>query len=104
MNSVWYSFATRTIGSSIHIQVAWSNDFEHWSLVESSDGSQVDALSYLPSWVYGASPNTWAPDVQQLVSIIGLAGDDAGLTILVAQDNGSFVMYCDTSAIKPDQC
>ena len=33
------------------------------------DGTQRDALPYLPQWVYGPSPNTWAPDISQLVSV-----------------------------------
>ncbi|KAI7188664.1 glycoside hydrolase family 43 protein [Hortaea werneckii] len=73
VGNVWYAFATRTIGSSIHIQVAQSTDFNNWSIVKNADGSQKDALPNLPSWVYGASPNTWAPDVIEI--------------------NGRFVMY-----------
>lgn len=103
VNSVWYSFATRTIGSSIHIQVAWSNDFKHWSLVKNNDGSQVDALPYLPTWIDGASPNTWAPDVQLLVSSKhSFSGDETRLTVFVEQDDESFVMYRDVSFIKWD--
>ena len=67
VDGVWYSFATRTIGSSIHIQIVQSNGFTFWSLVQYDDGSQRDALPDLPAWVYASSPNTWAPDVQQLV-------------------------------------
>ncbi|RMY66666.1 hypothetical protein D0863_08272 [Hortaea werneckii] len=66
VGNTWYAFATRTIGSSIHIQVAQSTDFNNWSIVKNADGSQKDALPNLPSWVYGASPNTWAPDVIQI--------------------------------------
>lgn len=68
VNGTWYSFATRTIGSSVHIQIARSRDFHTWALVYNQDGSQRDALPILPSWVNSASPNTWAPDVSQLVS------------------------------------
>ncbi len=68
MNDKWYAFATRTIGSSVHIQMAESNDFNTWSIVTNSDGSQKDALPNLPSWVHSASPGTWAPDVNLLVS------------------------------------
>jgi len=64
----WYAFATRTIGSRIHIQIAESNDFNTWSIVTNPNGSQKDALPNLPSWVYSASPGTWAPDVNWLVS------------------------------------
>ncbi|RMZ09910.1 hypothetical protein D0862_03435 [Hortaea werneckii] len=66
VGNTWYAFATRTIGSSVHIQVAQSTDFNNWNIVENADGSQKDALPNLPSWVYGASPNTWAPDVIQI--------------------------------------
>ncbi|KAI7220156.1 glycoside hydrolase family 43 protein [Hortaea werneckii] len=66
VGNTWYAFATRTIGSSIHIQVAQSTDFNNWNIVKNADGSQKDALPNLPSWVYGASPNTWAPDVIQI--------------------------------------
>lgn len=44
VNDVWYSFATRTRGSSIHIQVSSSTDFENWKIEYNSDGSQLDAL------------------------------------------------------------
>ncbi|KAK3673596.1 hypothetical protein LTR78_006501 [Recurvomyces mirabilis] len=66
VNGVWYAFATRTIGSSLHIQIATSPDFNTWTLVRNSDGSQKDALPNLPSWVNAASPNTWAPDLIQI--------------------------------------
>ena len=42
----------------MHIQVAESADFETWSLVKNSDGSQKDALPDLPSWVDGGNSNT----------------------------------------------
>ncbi|KAK3638140.1 hypothetical protein LTR22_017952 [Elasticomyces elasticus] len=74
VGSTWYAFATRTIGGSTHIQVASSPDFNTWTLVRNSDGSQKDALPNLPAWVNAASSNTWAPDVVQLT-------------------DGSFVMY-----------
>ncbi|TKA28961.1 hypothetical protein B0A50_03373 [Salinomyces thailandicus] len=64
--SYWYAFATRTVGSGIHIQVAQSSDFDSWSLVYDDDGSQKDALPDLPPWVDSSSPNTWAPDVIQI--------------------------------------
>lgn len=68
----WYAFATRTKGSSIHIQVATSWDFDTWTIVNNTDGSQWDALPTLPAWVNAESPNTWAPDVSELVSFIVL--------------------------------
>ena len=69
MGGVWYAFATRTPGSSIHIQVAKSTDYSTWSIVKNADGSQKDALPSLPAWVLASSPNTWAPDVNQLVRL-----------------------------------
>ena len=73
VDGVWYSFATRTIGSNIHIQAAQSDDFNSFSLVQNEEGSQYDALPDLPGWVNSTSWSTWAPDVQQM-------------------DDGSFVM------------
>ena len=67
VDGIWYSFATRTIGSTIKIQVARSNDFVVWGLIFNQNGSQYDALPILPPWVYQQSWNTWAPDVVQLV-------------------------------------
>lgn len=66
--NTWYSFATRTIGSSIHVQVATSPDFNTWSIVNAYDGSQLDAMPNLPPWMYAPSSNTWAPDVNLRVS------------------------------------
>ncbi|KAI5365427.1 putative glycoside hydrolase, family 43 [Septoria linicola] len=77
----WYAFATRTIGSSIHIQVATSLDFDEWSLHHNSDGTGYNALQDLPAWAVQDVPNTWAPDVNQL-------------------DDGSFVMYFSASTIE----
>ncbi|KXT04925.1 hypothetical protein AC578_3414 [Pseudocercospora eumusae] len=74
----WYAFATRTIGSSIHIQVATSWDFDSWTLEHNSDGSQYNALPHLPDWVVTNAPNSWAPDVNQL-------------------DDGTFIMYYSAS-------
>ncbi|EME81830.1 glycoside hydrolase family 43 protein [Pseudocercospora fijiensis CIRAD86] len=74
----WYAFATRTIGSSIHVQVATSWDFNSWSLEYNSDGSQYNALPNLPAWAIAHAPNTWAPDVNQL-------------------DDGTFIMYYSAS-------
>ena len=67
VDGIWYSFATRTIGSSIHIQVALSDDFDVWGVIVNHDGTQYDALPNLPQWVHPTSWNTWAPDVQRLV-------------------------------------
>lgn len=59
-NGTWYAFATTS--GSINIQMAYSEDFENWSLA-----SGYDALpGPFPSWVY-SSPQTWAPDVLELV-------------------------------------
>ena len=66
----WYAFATRTKGSTIHIQVATSTDFDTWSILTDTDGSQYDALPTLPAWVNNTGLmtwNTWAPSVKQLV-------------------------------------
>lgn len=68
-DNTWYSFATRTIGSAVHIQVAKSTDFAHWVAVTNSDGSEYDALPTLGAWVNQTNWNTWAPDVSELVSI-----------------------------------
>lgn len=68
MDGIWYSFATRTIGTTIKIQVARSNDFVVWGLIYNQDGTQYDAMPNLPPWVMIPNWNTWAPDVQQLVS------------------------------------
>ena len=67
VGSTWYSLATRTIGSAVHIQIASSLDFQNWALVLNDNGTQRDALPYLPHWVNADGPNTWAPDVVQLV-------------------------------------
>lgn len=70
VGGVWYAFATRTKGSTIHIQAATSSDFENWSLVKNADGSQYDALPTLPPWVNQQSWNTWAPSITQIVRYI----------------------------------
>ncbi|KAF2861916.1 glycoside hydrolase family 43 protein [Piedraia hortae CBS 480.64] len=65
----WYSFATRTKGSYIHIQVARSHDFKTWEVLP------IDALPNLPRWVDQSGDSaTWAPDVSRL-------------------DNGKYIMY-----------
>ena len=70
VGSTWYAFATRTKGSNLHIQIAQSSDFNTWTIVNNADGSQKDALPTVPAWVPQAqgAANTWAPDVQILVS------------------------------------
>ena len=88
----WYSFATRTIGSSIHIQFAISDSLGSWTMVYNEDGSQWDALPYLPPWVNG-EPNTWAPDVNQLVRNLGPSVPEQTVLTLPVQDDGTFVMY-----------
>ncbi|KAK3070340.1 hypothetical protein LTR53_010644 [Teratosphaeriaceae sp. CCFEE 6253] len=70
----WYAFATRTIGTGVHIQAARSADFETWDIVTNEDGTAYDALPDLPAWIYNVAPNTWAPDVVQIA-------------------DGTFVMY-----------
>lgn len=66
VGSTWYAFATRTRGSSIHIQVAQSVDFARWTMIKDSSGNQYDALPNLPPWVFQQNPGTWAPDVNRL--------------------------------------
>lgn len=66
VGSTWYAFATNAAAQKINIQVATSPDFNTWTL-----HNGFDALPNVPSWVDQSSPNTWAPDVNQLVSRIG---------------------------------
>ncbi|GAM86350.1 hypothetical protein ANO11243_043640 [Dothideomycetidae sp. 11243] len=68
VGGTWYAFASRTIGSSVHIQIASSPDFKTWNVVNNTDGSQRDALPVLPAWVNQTNWGTWAPDVVQLAS------------------------------------
>ncbi|KAL1304488.1 hypothetical protein AAFC00_003478 [Neodothiora populina] len=75
VGDTWYAFATRTKGTTIHIQVASSPDFETWTVINE------DALPTLPAWIYQPSWNTWAPDVKQL-------------------DDGSFIMYYSASTAE----
>ncbi|TKA81675.1 hypothetical protein B0A55_01343 [Friedmanniomyces simplex] len=75
----WYAFATRSIGSAIHIQAAQSSDYETWELVVNADGSQYDALPSMPAWVGGGPSSTWAPDVVQVA-------------------DGSYIMYYSATA------
>ena len=61
-DGAWWSFATRTPGSHIHVQVARKYDNAAWELL------QVDALPLLPSWVYRDGDSAvWAPEVVQNV-------------------------------------
>lgn len=62
LDGEWWAFAT--MDQDINIQVAHSPDFEDWTYL---DG--VDALPDPPGWVNMTEPNTWAPDVNQLVSL-----------------------------------
>lgn len=70
VGDTWYAFGTqsRYDNTNIKIQVATSQDFTSWSLVQGKD-----ALGSLPAWAVDQG-NTWAPDVFQ-------------------RDDGSFVMY-----------
>lgn len=74
----FYAFGTNghVNGKLVHIQMAHSSDFDHWTF----NGGQ-DALPDLPAWVDKANPRVWAPDVVQLSS-------------------GSFVMYYSAAAAK----
>ncbi|KAK5729223.1 hypothetical protein LTR15_002365 [Elasticomyces elasticus] len=65
-DGAWYAFATRSKGSSVHVQVATSSDFEIWDLVLNEDGSQCDILPDLPAWVAPGGGSVWAPDVVQV--------------------------------------
>lgn len=59
----WWAFAT--MDENINIQVARSSDFQEWTYL-----SGLDALPDPPNWVNMATPNTWAPDVNVLVSTL----------------------------------
>lgn len=52
----WYAFSTGIEG--INVQVAHSDDFSSWQLLDGHDAMPGP----FPSWVAGA-PGTWAPDV-----------------------------------------
>jgi len=96
VNNVWYAFATRTVGSSVHIQVAQSSDFDNWSVLANQDGNEHDALPTLPTWVNNTGPgtsNTWAPSVVQLVSDVIVYPCKLGTSDNSAQGDGSFVLY-----------
>lgn len=60
--TTWYAFGTGANGKNI--QMASSPDFNSWTLIDS------DALPNLApaGWVDQSGPNTWAPDVVQVVS------------------------------------
>jgi len=68
VNGYWYSFATTN--GVVNIQIARSPDFVTWTQVNNPNGSQRDALPYIPAWVNGTAANTWAPDVVMLVSLL----------------------------------
>ncbi|KAK5702306.1 hypothetical protein LTR17_022420 [Elasticomyces elasticus] len=78
-DGAWYAFATRSKGSSVHVQVATSSDFEIWDLILNEDGSQYDILPDLPAWVAPGGGSVWAPDVVQVA-------------------DGSFVLYYSAAA------
>ncbi|KAF2087839.1 glycoside hydrolase family 43 protein [Saccharata proteae CBS 121410] len=69
----WWAFATEN--GAVHIQIAWSYDFETWNLLDQ------DALPSPPPWVNMTNPNTWAPDVNEL-------------------EDGTFVMYFSATTIQ----
>lgn len=56
----WYAFATGIEG--INIQVAHSDDFSSWQVLDGHDAMPGP----FPSWVGGA-PGTWAPDMLRRV-------------------------------------
>ncbi|KAL4865158.1 hypothetical protein BDV12DRAFT_200442 [Aspergillus spectabilis] len=64
----YYAFATQSGG--INVQVARSDDFTTWTLLEGTDALPGP----FPSWVQGDNPLVWAPDVIQ-------------------RDDGTYVMY-----------
>ena len=64
LNNVWYGFATS--GNGKNIQMASSPDFNTWTL--SGDDAMPDISP--ATWIDQSSPNVWAPDVVQVVSLI----------------------------------
>ncbi|KAL4883571.1 glycosyl hydrolase [Aspergillus karnatakaensis] len=64
----YYAFGTQSDG--INVQVARSDDFNTWTLLEGTDALPGP----FPSWVQGDNPLVWAPDVIQL-------------------DDGTYVLY-----------
>lgn len=77
-----YAFATRSVfptkegdtNYTVNVQIAESGDFNTWEVVRNPDGTEADALPQPPGWVNMTTPNTWAPDVNQM-------------------DDGTYVMY-----------
>lgn len=59
----WYAFGTN--GNGKRIQVAYSTNFESWTLLD------VEALPTLSGWE--TEPDHWAPDVFQRVCLTPLA-------------------------------
>ena len=58
VNGSWYAFGTN--GNGKHVQVARSDDFQTWTLLD------VDALPTLAGWE--TEVDHWAPDVVMRVS------------------------------------
>lgn len=69
-DGTWYAFATQSAydNTNIHVQIASSSDWSTWTLHQSQD-----ALPNLPSWVNSSDPKIWAPDINQLVSLVPLS-------------------------------
>ncbi|KAJ7447206.1 glycosyl hydrolase [Mycena latifolia] len=70
--NLWFAFATHD-NAGHRVQIASSSDFNTWTV----EGGNV--LPNVPSWVYQASPNVWAPMVIQIA-------------------DGSFVLYYSATA------
>ncbi|KAJ7146423.1 glycosyl hydrolase [Mycena epipterygia] len=77
--NLWFAFATHD-NAGHRVQIASSPDFVTWTV----EGGNV--LPNVPSWVYQASPNVWAPMVIQLVCLS------------LRAPNGSFVLYYSATA------
>ncbi|KAL4807461.1 glycosyl hydrolase [Aspergillus unguis] len=67
-DSGYYAFGTQ--GNGQNVQIAHSDDFNTWTLL---DGTEALPGPF-PSWMQGDNPQVWAPDVFQ-------------------RDDGQFVMY-----------
>jgi arabinan endo-1,5-alpha-L-arabinosidase len=75
-DGTYYAYATN--GNQLNVQVAESDDFEHWSVLSE------DALPQLPSWIVPGK--TWAPEVTAIAP-------------------GSYVMYFTAANFRPSvQC
>lgn len=57
----YYAFGTQ--GNGVHVQVARSDDFTTWSLLDGTDALPGP----FPAWVNQDDPQFWAPDVIQRV-------------------------------------